>query len=134
VPLARALALAEPEGYVRLFVDEGPPLARLLRRMQEEGGKVNVYLHTLLAAFGRQPDLHPTSFSPPPSEEPLSEREREVLRLIAEGLSNQELAARLYLSPHTIKVHTRNIYGKLGVTSRTQALARARALGILDLP
>ena len=57
-----------------------------------------------------------------------------MLRLIAEGLSNQELAARLYLSPHTIKVHTRNIYGKLGVTSRTQALARARALGILDLP
>jgi LuxR family maltose regulon positive regulatory protein len=95
---------------------------------------VNVYLHTLLAAFGRQPELHPPSFSPPPSEEPLSEREREVLRLIAEGLSNQELAARLYLSPHTIKVHTRNIYGKLGVTSRTQALARARALGILDLP
>jgi LuxR family maltose regulon positive regulatory protein len=134
VPLARALALAEPEGYVRLFVDEGPPLARLLRRMQEEGGKANVYLHTLLAAFGRQPDLHPPSFSPPPSEEPLSEREREVLRLIAEGLSNQELAARLYLSPHTIKVHTRNIYGKLGVTSRTQALAKARALGILDLP
>ena len=134
VPLARALALAEPEGYVRLFVDEGPPLARLLRRMQEEGGTVNMYLHTLLAAFGRQPDLHPPSFSPPPSEEPLSEREREVLRLIAEGLSNQELAARLYLSPHTIKVHTRNIYGKLGVTSRTQALARARALGILDLP
>ncbi len=134
VPLARALALAEPEGYVRLFVDEGPPLARLLRRMQEEERKVNVYLHTLLAAFGRQLDLHPTSFSPPPSEEPLSEREREVLRLIAAGLSNQELAVRLYLSPHTIKVHTRNIYGKLGVTSRTQALARARALGILDLP
>jgi LuxR family maltose regulon positive regulatory protein len=133
-PLARALALAEPEGYVRLFVDEGPPLARLLRRMQEEGRKANVYLHSLLAAFGRQPDLHPPSVSPPASEEPLTEREREVLRLIAEGLSNQELAARLYLSPHTIKVHTRNIYGKLGVTSRTQALARARALGILDLP
>ena len=57
-----------------------------------------------------------------------------MLWLIAEGFSNQELAARVYLSPHTIKVHTRNIYGKLGVTSRTQALARARALGILDLP
>jgi len=57
-----------------------------------------------------------------------------VLRLIAEGLSNQQLAARLYLSPHTIKVHTRNIYGKLGVTSRTQAVAKAKALGILDRP
>ena len=134
MPFARALALAEPEGYVRLFVDEGPPLARLLRTMQQEGRKANGYLHSLLAAFGRQPDLPPPSVSPPASEEPLSEREREVLRLIAEGLSNQELAARLYLSPHTIKVHTRNIYGKLGVTSRTQALARARALGILDLP
>lgn len=66
--------------------------------------------------------------------EPLSEREREVLRLIAEGLSNQELAARLHLSPHTIKVHTRNIYRKLGVTSRTQAVAGGRGLGILELP
>jgi ATP/maltotriose-dependent transcriptional regulator MalT len=131
VPLGRALALAEPEGYVRLFVDEGLPLARLLRRMQEGGGRIHPYLHTLLAAFGRQADLQPASVTPPPSEEALSEREREVLRLIAEGLSNQQLAARLYLSPHTIKVHTRNIYGKLGVTSRTQAVAKARALGIL---
>jgi LuxR family maltose regulon positive regulatory protein len=134
VPLARALALAEPEGYVRLFVDEGLPLARLLRRMQEQGGSILPYLHTLLAAFGRQAELQPASVTPPPSEEALSEREREVLRLIAEGLSNQQLAARLYLSPHTIKVHTRNIYGKLGVTSRTQAVAKARALGILDRP
>lgn len=133
VPLARALALAEPEGYVRVFVDEGPPLARLVRRMQQDKGKSSGYLNTLLAAFGTQPDPLPASSSSSPSEEPLSEREREVLRLIAEGLSNQELAARLYLSPHTIKVHTRNIYGKLGVTSRTQALARARTLGILDL-
>jgi LuxR family maltose regulon positive regulatory protein len=134
VPLGRALALAEPEGYVRLFVDEGLPLARLLRRMHEEGGSIHPYLHTLLAAFGRQADLQPASVTPPPSEEALSEREREVLQLIAEGLSNQQLAARLYLSPHTIKVHTRNIYGKLGVTSRTQAVAKARALGILDRP
>jgi len=88
----------------------------------------------LLAAFARQADLQPASVTPPASEEALSEREREVLRLIAEGLSNQQLAARLYLSPHTIKVHTRNIYGKLGVTSRTQAVAKARALGILDRP
>ena len=127
VPLEHALALAEPEGYVRLFVDEGPPMALLLRTMQQEGGRTNGYLHTLLAAIGGQPDLSS-------AEELLSEREREVLQLIAEGLSNQELAARLFLSPHTIKVHTRNIYGKLGVSSRTQAVARARTLGILDLP
>jgi LuxR family maltose regulon positive regulatory protein len=63
--------------------------------------------------------------------EPLSERELEVLQLIAEGLTNPEIASRFFLSLHTIKVHTRNIYGKLGVHNRTQAVARARALGIL---
>jgi LuxR family maltose regulon positive regulatory protein len=63
--------------------------------------------------------------------EPLSERELEVLGLIAEGLTNQEIASRLFLALSTVKVHTRNIYGKLGVNSRTQAVAKARALGIL---
>ncbi len=63
--------------------------------------------------------------------EPLSEREIKVLQFIAEGLTNQEIVSRLYLSLNTIKVHTRNIYGKLGVNNRTQAVARARALGIL---
>jgi LuxR family maltose regulon positive regulatory protein len=63
--------------------------------------------------------------------EPLSEREIEVLQLIAEGLTNLEIAARLYLSLNTVKVHTRNIYGKLSVNNRTYAVARARALGIL---
>jgi LuxR family maltose regulon positive regulatory protein len=63
--------------------------------------------------------------------EPLSEREREVLQHFAEGLSNQEIASRLSLSPHTVKVHSRNIYGKLGVHNRMQAVARARALGML---
>ncbi|PDV97455.1 LuxR C-terminal-related transcriptional regulator [Candidatus Chloroploca asiatica] len=134
VPLERALALAEPEGYVRLFVDEGPPLARLLERMRDTGGLMQAYVHTLLNAFGKQATLHPASHLPPPSGESLSEREREVLRLIAEGLSNQELAVRLHLSPQTVKVHTRNIYSKLGVSSRTQAVARGRALGMLELP
>jgi LuxR family maltose regulon positive regulatory protein len=63
--------------------------------------------------------------------EPLSERELEVLQLIAEGLSNPEIASRLYLSLNTVKVHSRNIYGKLGVHNRTQAVAKARALGVL---
>jgi LuxR family maltose regulon positive regulatory protein len=64
--------------------------------------------------------------------EPLSEREIEILQLISEGQSNQEIGAQLYLSLNTVKAHTRNIYGKLGVNSRTQASARARALGILS--
>ena len=63
--------------------------------------------------------------------EPLSERELEVLQLVAQGLANREIASRLFLSLNTVKAHTRNIYGKLGVRSRTQAVARARALGIL---
>ncbi|KPV49953.1 hypothetical protein SE17_29720, partial [Kouleothrix aurantiaca] len=148
-PLARALALAEPEGYVRLFVDEGAPMAALLAQSVErraQNDSIRVYAERLLSAFPEvQSDrsqraqnnasaLGSTLERSHALVEPLSEREREVLRLIAEGLSNQELAARLYLSPHTIKVHTRNIYGKLGVTSRTQALARARALGILGMP
>ena len=64
--------------------------------------------------------------------EPLSERELEILQLIAEGLSNQEIGSQLYLSLNTVKAHTRNIYGKLGVNSRMQAAARAKALGILS--
>jgi LuxR family maltose regulon positive regulatory protein len=74
--------------------------------------------------------------SGPESEwvEPLSARERDVLQLIAEGLSNQEVAARLFLSLHTVKVHARNIYAKLAVTNRTQAVARARALGFVSEP
>jgi LuxR family transcriptional regulator, maltose regulon positive regulatory protein len=132
IPLQRALALAEPEGYVRLFADEGAPLARLLEREREAGGGMQTYLQRLQAAFATQLTAHPASLALHPAAEPLTAREREVLRLIAEGLSNQELAARLHLSPQTVKVHTRNIYSKLGVASRTQAVARGRDLGFLE--
>lgn len=132
IPLQRALALAEPEGYVRLFADEGAPLARLLEREREAGGGMQPYLQRLQAAFATQRTAHPASLALHPAAEPLTAREREVLRLIAEGLSNQELAARLHLSPQTVKVHTRNIYSKLGVASRTQAVARGRDLGFLE--
>jgi LuxR family maltose regulon positive regulatory protein len=134
VSLERALMLAEPEGFVRLFVDEGPPMARLLLEAISRGIAPN-YVQRLLAAFpideAEQPK--PSSSHIPDSEwvESLSERETEVLQLISEGLTNQEIASRLYLSLNTVKVHTRNINGKLGVTSRTKAVARARALGIL---
>jgi LuxR family maltose regulon positive regulatory protein len=126
--LDRALSLAEPAGYVRPFVDEGEPMARLLYRAVERGIAPE-YAGRLLAAF----PTWETVDREPQAEmvEPLSERELEVLCLIAEGLSNQEIAQRLFISLHTVKWHTGNIYGKLGVKNRTQAVAKARSLGIL---
>jgi LuxR family maltose regulon positive regulatory protein len=135
--LERALALAEPEGYVRIFVDEGPPMAHLLYKAATRGIAPD-YARRLLAAF---PVAEPEKADPSKSQvpesgmvEPLSERELEVLQLIAEGLTNREIAARLFLALNTVKSHSGNIYSKLGVHSRTQAVARARALGILPSP
>ena len=95
------------------------------------------YVQRLLAAFSVDEPKKADAAQPqePDSEliEPLSERELEILQLIAEGLSNQEIGSRLYLSLNTVKAHTRNIYGKLGVNSRTQATARARALGLITV-
>ncbi|MBL7065917.1 MAG: tetratricopeptide repeat protein [Anaerolineae bacterium] len=126
--LERALSLAEPAGYVRVFVDEGEPMARLLYRAAARGIAPE-YAGRLLAAF---PALEPAAQEPQADMvEPLSERELEVLRLIAEGLSNQEIARRLFLSLSTVKWHTSNIYGKLGVKNRTQSVAKARSLDIL---
>jgi LuxR family maltose regulon positive regulatory protein len=132
--LERALALAEPEGFIRIFVDEGPPMARLLYEAASRGIAPG-YARRLLAAFPidelEQTGPSQTQASESELVELLSERELEVLDLIAEGLTNQEISARLFLSLNTIKGHTRNIYGKLGVHSRTQAVARASAFGIL---
>jgi LuxR family maltose regulon positive regulatory protein len=133
--LARALTLAEPEGFVRVFVDEGPPMAQLLREAQNRGIALD-YGRRLLAAFPAH-ELIPTDakvgqVDQSESIEPLSEREIEVLQLIAQGLTNGEIAATLHLSPNTVKVHTRNIYGKLGAHHRADAVARARVLGILS--
>jgi LuxR family maltose regulon positive regulatory protein len=134
-PLERALALAEPEGYVRIFVDEGQPMARLLYEAVTRGVAPD-HARRVLAAFPsaepEQTDSLTTQAPKSDLTEPLSERELEVLELIAEGLTNREIAARLYLSLNTVKGHTRNIYSKLGVHSRTQAVARARTFGILS--
>jgi LuxR family maltose regulon positive regulatory protein len=135
--LAQALSLAEPGGYIRLFVDEGKPMQQLLQRMKPydvraEGGRINLYVEQLLSAFDRSDSSPlPSLITPQALIEPLSDRELEVLHLIAEGLSNREIAQRLVITVGTTKTHINNIYRKLEVRSRTQALARAGELQLL---
>lgn len=127
--LAEALALAEPGGYIRLFVDEGPPMAQLLSAVAAQG-VMPAYVGRLLAAFPGERNERQQSASRPLIE-PLSQRELEVLQLIAQGLSNQEIGARLFMALDTVKGHNRRIFDKLQVKRRTEAVARARALGLL---
>ena len=133
--LGEALDLAESGGFVRIFMDEGPPMARLLDEALSREIAPD-YIQRLLAAFpvDEMKKAGLTQSHGPNSEliEPLSEREIEVLQLIADGFTNPEISSRLYLSLNTIKAHTRNIYGKLGVNNRTQAGSKARALGLLS--
>jgi LuxR family maltose regulon positive regulatory protein len=128
--LERALDLAAPGGFVRLFVEKGAPMAQLLYQAAARGIAAQ-FAGRLLAAFPASQAPEPFRETPAEMIEPLSERETEVLQLVAAGLSNREIAQRLFLSVSTIKVHTYNIYSKLGVHSRTQAVAKARALGVL---
>jgi LuxR family maltose regulon positive regulatory protein len=129
--LTQALSLAEPGGYVRLFVDEGEPMKQLLQRMKDEGGRLKEYQSRLLDAFGNKDKIYPSSLRLHPLIDPLSDRELEVLSLIAEGLSNREIAQRLVITVGTTKTHINNIYRKLEVRSRTQAVARANELQLL---
>jgi LuxR family maltose regulon positive regulatory protein len=126
--LERALSLAEPEGYVRTFVDEGEPMAHLLRRALGRGIRPS-YARKLLSAFGEN-----TRAASPAAQalvEPLTQRELEVLGLLVTGLSNREIAEELVVAVSTVKSHVNHIYGKLGVKSRTQAVARARELDLV---
>jgi LuxR family maltose regulon positive regulatory protein len=125
--LRTALKMAEPDGFIRNFIDEGQPMAQLLQRMKAQGGRQNEYIGRLLDAF----DLHPSSLLLSPLVEPLSQRELEILQLVAQGLSNKEISNRLFLALSTVKGHNRNIYGKLQVQRRTEAVARARELGLI---
>lgn len=130
--LERALSLAAPEGYIRLFVDEGPPMLTLLRQAHARS-RVPGYVATLLSAFGEQQlsDLPLPAARHSALAEPLTEREREVLRLLLEGASNREIARRLVLSVNTVKRHVYNLCGKLGVQSRAQAIIRASDFNLL---
>ena len=127
--LRRALVLAEPEGYVRIFIDLGPPMAGLLK---EAASKVafSDYIQKLLEEYEKK-GHHTQALAYQPLIEPLSSREIEILKLIATDLSNEEIAHKLFLTVGTIKAHAHNIYTKLGVTSRLQAINRARDLNLL---
>jgi len=152
VALAEALRLAEPEGYIRTLVDEGEVLRSLLLELPdwlsaqgqpEDAPRLLPYIRTLLAAFPQPagadtPDPTPSLATPVGSSpmsatlvEPLSQRELEVLQLIGDGLTNQEIARRLTVAMSTVKKHINSIFGKLSVTHRTQAVARARELHLL---
>jgi LuxR family maltose regulon positive regulatory protein len=125
--LEHALRLAHPEGYIRTLVDLGRPMARLLQDARGRGVLPNV-VGPLLDAFGDVPG----AAGAVAMTEALSDREQEVLALIAAGLTNREIADTLFISPETVKKHTGSIYSKLGVRGRTQAVASARELGLLD--
>jgi LuxR family maltose regulon positive regulatory protein len=132
--LGEALALAEPGGFIRIFVDEGQSMAHLLEETLNRGIAPN-YVQRLLTAFpiheiGQPVPLQRQALK---SElvEPLSQRELEVLRLIAQGLSNREISKQLFLALNTVKGHNQKIYSKLQVKSRTEAIARAHELDLL---
>jgi len=130
--LMEALALAEPEGYLSTFLIEGEPMSNLLQlvlRQPNLDPRIAAYARSVLAGFDR------ASRKPKQSTalvEPLTERELEVLRYIAEGLSNPEIASRLYLSTNTLKAHTQNIFMKLDVHNRVQAASKAKKLGLIE--
>ena len=126
--LQRALTLAEPEGYVRIFVDEGPHMASLLKAGAKHGIAPS-YVHRLLTALNTTADRAPASQG---LIEPLSERELEVIRLLGTDLDGPEIARQLVVSLNTVRTHTKNIYAKLGVNNRRAAVRRAQELDLMS--
>lgn len=138
--LIEALLLAKDGGYIRAFVDEGTPIAELLSEIVSQGLGSD-YTEKIMTAFDKANKakllkVHSNSDSPSLSNqsliEPLSQRELEILRLIAEGFSNREISEKLFITLSTVKGHNARIFGKLFVQRRTEAVARARELGLLD--
>jgi LuxR family maltose regulon positive regulatory protein len=141
----RVLELAEPEGFIGIFVEQGPPVAEALAELVKYNRPENVnpdYVERILAAFsGSQPPGTIQTESPAPDVpvgagpvvlvEPLTDREIEVLRLMAEGLKYKEIADRLFISLNTVRYHVKAVYGKFNVNNRTQAIEMARQLHIL---
>ncbi len=131
--LAEALSLAKSDGYIRIFSKEGDFMVQLLYLAIEQDIEVNYARRLLDALEGATPEPSSPQLNTAPNlSTPLTQREREILSLIAGGLTNQEIAGRLYLKLGTVKVHTRNIYGKLNVNSRTQAVEKVRQPGLLS--
>jgi len=146
--IRQALELAEPEGYVRLFVDQGTLLQQLLENVRREVEKQTpqpepllAYIDRLLAAFSRGAGKQTAPLSNPGADAlaepgvdlptPLSERERQILRLLAGGLSNDAIAANLFLSTNTVKTHLKRIFEKMGVNNRLEAVNKARRAKII---
>ena len=140
--LADALTLACPQGYVRVFADEGPPMAALLTRLiaaQRAGSGFSGfqaaasvplgYLARLRSAFGAEPAA-PHTAAVPGLIDPLTSRELEVLQMLAAGKSNQAIAGELVVTLNTVKKHVSHLLGKLGAANRTEAVTRARELGL----
>ncbi len=130
--IAEALLRAEPEGYIRMFLDEGPPMAALIQQAGMRGITPD-YTGSLIAAFKEAvmlPDASPVPVTAV-LVEPLSARELEIVQLLARGATNQEIAEQLSIALTTAKKHVSNIIGKLGVSNRAQVAARARDLGLI---
>jgi LuxR family maltose regulon positive regulatory protein len=139
VALGRAVALARPGGVWRPFLDEGPRLADLLERLDLEKDD-GAFAREVLAVCSRADGAETSGARPQPVPDaggglanPLSDREAEILALLAERFSNKEIAERLHITPETVKRHTANIYQKLEVHGRREAVAKATSLGVLRL-
>ncbi len=127
--LNEALDLGMTEGFVRTYIDEGPRMVPLLQQVANSEGPRQAYATSLLVAAGAAPPPIAT----PASQEPsiLSPRERDVMKLVASGLSNRDVGDALFISEETVKTHMRRIFEKLEVSSRTQAINRSQQLGLL---